>query len=119
MFGKSDLLNGMFVETANGEYWMVMKKSIYGDILVNLSDINGYRRFLDLHFFSDDLIHADSDNTIVKVVKPEFFPDIFDPAEELSSSLVVYNREDIKELTVGQIEKILRYKIKIVKGEED
>lgn len=106
MFGKSDLKTGIIVKTRNDSIWLVLKNSIFNDILLKLSGgINNVRK-VNLCEFTEDLKRVSSNYfDITEVAAPSVFPDIFDP-------------EDVKELTVGQLEEILGYKIKIVKGEE-
>ena len=116
MFDKDSLKTGMIVKTKNNAIWMVLKDSIYGDILLRICDNVSVARRISLTEITKDLQHKNNDGlAIVKVAKPDFFPDIFDLETELSNSTVVYQRKEPKEITISEIEKILGYKIKIVK----
>lgn len=120
MFDKDSLKTGMLVETKNGVIWMVLKNSIYEDILLRVNNDSSVEKRIKFTEITKDLRHKTNDFlTIVKVVRPQFFPDIFNLGAEIASSTVVYRREEPKELTVSQIEEILGYKIKVVASKED
>lgn len=120
MFDKDNLKTGMLVETKNGAIWMVLRNSIYENILLRVSKYTGDEKRIEFTEITKDLRHKTNDFlTIVKVVSPRLFPDIFNLGAEIASSTVVYHREEPKELTVSQIEEILGYKIKVVAEKED
>lgn len=120
MFDKDSLKTGMLVETKNGAIWMVLRDSIYEDILLRVNNDSSVEKRIKFTEITKDLRHKTNDFlTIVKVVRPQFFPDIFNLGTEIASSTVVYHREEPKELTVSQIEEILGYKIKVVADNED
>lgn len=119
MFSRDDLETGMVVETKNGVAWIVFRNSIYSDMLLRLSNDNSTRRRISFTELKENLEHKLYDElSIVKVVKPDMFPGIFEPETDLKSGNIVYRREEPKELTVGQIEEILGYKIKVVADKE-
>lgn len=121
MFGKSDLKTGMFVQTRNGEKWMVLRNSIYGDLLVSLErdKFGRSRSRVELSEYAEDMQHKGMGALdIMKVTSPNCYPDVFEAESELTSAMVVYQREELKELTVKQIEELLGYAVKIVKEGE-
>lgn len=100
---KKDLKNRMVVEYRNGQRRMVMD-----------DDLMGKELYLELHNLDDDLLmkNGDSSLDIVKVYKSRshWFDDMFnDYYLEL-----IWERKEVKELTIEEIEKELGYKIKVV-----
>lgn len=122
MFTKNDLKTGMFAETRNGEKWFVLRDSIYGDQLVSLEDRDTrVHDAIGFKHINDDLtcsIEDDNSYDIVLVVSPMRYPDLGSPDAELRTAARVYEREEVKELTVAEIEKLLGYKVKVVSEEE-
>lgn len=123
VFTKNDLKTGMFAKTRNGEKWFVLRDSIYGDKLVSLED-RATRDYNYIRFerINDDLtcsIEKDHSYDVVLVVFPGLYPELGNPDEELRTAPHVYERKEVKELTVAEIEKLLGYKVKVVSEEEE
>ena len=121
MFNKDSLKTGMLVETKNGTIWVVLKDSIYGDILLRLTSSEIFElQAVRLEEITEDLQHKFNDiYTIVKAVKPLFPSYVLDPKKGIYNSIILYHREEPKKLTVSQIEEILGYKIKVVAEKEN
>ena len=118
MFGKSDMKTGMFVQTRNKEKWMVMRDSIYGNILVSMEKDKFARSdsYVSIDSYNEDLTCKGNENwDIMLVTAPSIYPDVFDAKSEITHAMVVYKREEPKELTVKQIEELLGYAVKVVK----
>lgn len=104
---KSDLKTGMVVEYRNGDRDMVLK-----DAGIFTDGEDG----LLMSEFSDDLIHeVDRDHTIVKVYDAP--ADFLDYINLNASRTLIWQREEVKEMTVDEISKALGYTVKVVGGE--
>lgn len=120
---KSDLKTGMVVETRNGEKYLVMYSPDFGK-RVFISFDGG---FLDLKDYLEDLTFRQPkyirkfnshDFDIVKIYTlGETLFDILYDKNRLQYK-TIWQREEIKEMTIDEIEKELGYRIKIV-GDED
>lgn len=112
-FSKSDLRSGMVVETRGEGNWLVVNNTL----------ING-DGWLNLDKYDEDLIKIgnswgsiDRQFDIMKVFKIQegwnCTTDGIKNPEDL-----IWKREEIKEMTIEEIQKELGYKIKIVEKEE-
>ena len=113
-FTKDDLKPGMLVEYRDGDLRLVMPSKEGLFIITNDS-------YNDLKYYDDDLLESEgeSDLDIVKV-----YDVANNQSPNLDSLLSTYNREllwereEVKELTVEEISKLLGYKVRVVGGHE-
>ena len=103
---KSDLKTGMIVTTRDGsEYWVLKDNTIGYDSFV---DVN-YKKCIPFHSYSEDFkcyIHPEKSD-IIKIEEPEFF-------NPKASRVLLWEREEIKEVTMEEVEKKFGCKVKIV-----
>lgn len=126
MFNMNKVKNGMLVKLRNGKIAVVMRDMYNGDDrLITLEDDDSDSVQLCYYNNSDMTLHMygdnDSDWDIMEVCEPVFYPNLSNYDEAfcgLNNNNVIWKREQPKELTVGQIEKILGYKIKVVADKE-
>ena len=102
-FTKSDLKNGMIVELRNGNRYMVVGTDLLG--------LNGY---MGLCSYNKDLLKYDSTSTdpdwdIVKVYKNIYHLDL------KKANCIVWEREEVKEVTMAEVEEKFGCRVKIVK----
>lgn len=123
MFNMSMMENGALVKFRNGRYGVAMVGMYNGESrFVTLAEPKSTSLEMDRYTFDNMTYNAgystDSDWDIMEVCMPPVYPDLCDPAKEFKDVSIVYRREEPKELTVGQIEAILGYKIKVVADKE-
>lgn len=103
---KSDLKTGMIVTTRDGsEYWVLKDNTTGYDSFV---DVN-YKKCIPFHSYSEDFkcyIHPEKSD-IIKIEEPEFF-------NPKASRVLLWEREEIKEVTMEEVEKKFGCKVKIV-----
>lgn len=112
---KSDLKTGMVVETRNGEKYLVMLgPDCEGRELINF----GYG-FMPLSRYANNLMikTGDEEFDIMKVYSVEGSICWLLRDKKRMNFELIWQRKEIKEMTVKEIEKELGYKIKIV-GDE-
>lgn len=109
-FAKADLKNGMIIEHRDGDKYMVIDDRLVQE-----------EGFFPLSDYNDDL----TDNKykkydIVKVYKP-ITDRIFDTYDLFSTDNLdlIWEREEVKEMTVAEIEEKLGYKVKVISDKED
>ena len=120
---KSDLKTGMIVKTRCGNYYRVFLDSITnasycGNIKDRLVQIepNYGASWIDLDFVDDDLIYnssLNSDYTIVEVLVSQISCDLV--KNHSLDAKVIWKREEVREMTMTELEEVLGYKVKIVK----
>lgn len=103
-FTKSDLKDRMVVEYRNG-----YRRMVVGDRLMGING-SGY-----LDDFNEDLTMQDSpsrDFDIIRVYKPI---DILDEIRNVNSCNKIWQRSEVKEVTMTEVEEKFGCKVKIVK----
>lgn len=106
MFTKKDLKDGMVVKTREGNYYLVC-----GDMLIR------DKHFLGMGAYNNDLTS--------KIVIEKDVVAVYDKIHSLDAlkyieyKTALWKREEVKEMTVAEIEKELGYSIKIVKEKEN
>ena len=100
---KKDLKTGMVVETKDGRRYLV---------LAECQHLAGMKRNMEYETHKDDLTYYKDDLTICKVYKPSM-----SNLEEMLNNPgdPIWKREEAKEHTLAEIEKLLGYPVKIVK----
>lgn len=120
---KSDLKTGMIVKTRCGNYYRVFLDSITNasccgnikDRLVQIEPTYG-ASWIDLDFVNDDLIYngsLNSDYTIVEVLISQISCDLV--KNHSLDAKVIWKREEVREMTMEELEKEFGCKIKVVK----
>lgn len=121
MFGKDNLKTGMLVKFRNGYIGLVMLNDAWGcSRIIEVNDDTGSASPF-MFFYDDDLVFDNGKNKqydIMEVRKSELCPDLSQVEKDFEQSSILWKREEPKELTVGQIEEILGYKIKVVANKE-
>lgn len=106
-FSKSDLTNGMIVETRKGTLLLVLN----GNLVNNDS-------WVSLSHYNEDLTRydwmKDDYRDIVKVYKTKGEQTL---NNMFKNKTLIWERVEYKEMTIDEIEKELGYKIKIIKGD--
>ena len=115
---KQDLRSGMVVECRNGEVYQVFLNaySTYENdgTVHNLVKLD-QSHWETLNRYHDNLTHAfNRELDIMTVHKTGFYTDVVKPSNYKGWSYT-WVREEAKELTVAEIEKLLGYAVKIVK----
>lgn len=114
---KSDLKTGDRVTQRDGEILTVLKDfgctnyTDSGDILCS----NSRKSWSRLSYYTDDLRGADNKYDIMKVERAGHPYNVFS-IDCIFCYSVIWRREEIKEMTVRDIEKKLGYKVKIIGG---
>lgn len=119
---KSELETGMIVRDRDGSFYVVLKNicncpmynTIGGSsVLLALSD----GRFTRLDFYDIDLLRTDSINReldIMEIYELEYFGDIIRHKDiKNMRKTLLWRRDEIKELTLKEIEDLLGYPVKI------
>jgi hypothetical protein len=104
-FTKADLKNRMAVEVRDGEKYIVVD-----DVLL------GNNSFAELGYYNDDLTHYEHhENDIIKVYPAVvyYFSDI-DTIEHWRAP--IWERSEVKEVTMAEVEEKFGCKVKIVDG---
>lgn len=116
---KKDLKSGMIVKTSSGDEYMVFKdywSTFYEgeDVLVN---VNG-RSWRHLNDYNEDLTYKSSyfDADIIEVYTPCAVVEsiVYCVAPKRCTLILRWKREEPKEHTLAEIEKLLGYPVKIV-----
>ena len=125
MMTKADLKTGMIVTTKDGDKYMVFLNAVANstketDILVNLRFKGCWNR---LCYYNEDLTYGNNlacnDRTdfewhrkhdIVKVSLPDSYARFIHDIEEK----VIWQREEVKEVTMAEVEEKFGCKVKIV-----
>lgn len=103
MFTKKDLKDSMVVETRDGKYYLVC-----GDLFIR--DIG----FLDINTYNNDLTTKLYEKDIIAIYDKIYSLNSLNDIECLNKKLL-WKREEVKKMTLAEIEKELGYPIKIVK----
>ena len=116
---KSDLKTGMVVETRNGEKYLVMLNTDYKDMeLINFK--GGY---LPLYYYNSELIFAEQPFREFDIVKAYLVENsirwLLSNKERMEFKLIWERKEEVKEMTVKEIEKELGYTVKIVRDKNE
>lgn len=116
-FTKSDLKTGMRVTTKHGETYLVLKQ--FSHTYNNDSDILvGYcgHSWEGLKNYNEDLTsRGDSSQNIVKVEVPNHCYSVLDQKYDSETAYkTLWNKNEIREVTLQEIEDQLGYKFKIV-----
>jgi len=107
MFTKKDLIDGMVVKTREGVHYLVC-----GDLFIRNTG------FLQIDTYNNDLTSKlFNEKDIVAVYNKIHSLDTLNDIEY--NKKVLWKREEVKEMTIAEIEKELGYSIKIVKGKEN
>ena len=122
MFGKSDLKTGMLVRFRRGTIGVVMLKCYeYSDKIIEVNATSDAYA-LSLGSYEEDLsysISMENQFDIMEVRKPMLYPDLSHVDKEFKRSEVIWKREEPKELTVAELEKLLGYKVKVVTDKKE
>lgn len=112
---KEKIRNGSFVKLSNDRYYVAMIGGVYGTpgILHQIGDDD----FEHIKFLEEDRIEAIYEardevvgiNEMIDAVEGEYYKSNFN---------LIYEKTKVKELTVADVEKILGYKVKIVKEDK-
>lgn len=108
---KSDLKQGALVQTRNENAYILIGKNF-----VNLKD----GRYMPLEEYNEDLLTSDSKYDVMKVFNSSFeyhWHQTYINGYPLKWTWERKEEEPYRELTVGEIEKLLGYKVKIIKEE--
>lgn len=101
-FTKSDLANGMIVEQRCG-----LRKIVIEDRIV------GYESYGELQCYGDDLLHhTNPELDIVKIYKPA---DTIRVALHSNNLQLLWERSEVKAVTMAEVEEKFGCKVKIVK----
>jgi hypothetical protein len=104
-FTKSDLANGMIVEQRCG-----MRKIVIEDRIV------GYESYGELENYEDNLLHQNQPALdIVKIYKPA---DTIRLALHSNILQLLWERSEVKEVTIAEVEEKFGCKVKIVEDGE-
>ena len=104
-FTKSDLANSMVVEQRCGT-----RKIVIGDRIV------GYESYGELQRYDDNLLHCiNSELDIVKIYTPT---DTIGAALQNNNLQLLWQRSEVKEVTMAEVERKFGCKVKIVEEEE-
>ncbi len=109
---KSDLKQGALVQTRNGNVYILIGKKF-----VDLTDGG----CMPLEKYNEDLLTCNSKYDVMKVFNSSFEHEGYYYYIRSKPIIWTWERkeeEPSKELTVGEIEKLLGYKVKIVKENE-
>lgn len=101
-FTKSDLANGMIVEQRCG-----MRKIVIEDRIV------GYEEYGELENYEDNLLHfCDPKFDIMKIYK---YANTIEQALKSNDLKLLWERSEVKEVTIAEVEEKFGCKVKIVK----
>lgn len=109
---KSDLRTGMRVTTRNGGKFIILLNCSdnvhkHRDIMTSLSGI-----WSDIDEYEEDLTcRTDDIFDIMTIEIPEYSNDLFSESCKFET---LWQRQEIKEMTIEEIQKELGYKIKVV-----
>lgn len=116
-FTKDDLKTGMLVVTRDGRKWIVMK-DLYDKNYEETGVLSNLDEFNLLASYNDDLTFISRSG---KHIEKLDIVEVYDVKSILDFDIIyrklLWKREEVKELTVGEISKLLGYKVKIVDGE--
>ena len=128
---KSELVTGMVVTTRSKEKFMVFKgiESIYTDFkhgehedcLVSLDELSVWNSLVNYHenLYYAGTLGSDADIMKVEIINhPCDFQTIFVKKETQKNLTLLWEREEVKEVTMAEIEKKFGCKIKIVERKE-
>lgn len=107
---KSDLKTGMVVQTRTGDNFLVMSNPDCEDR--DLICFSG--SYMSLKDYTDTLEYPNSDYDIVKVFTIGRSISYILSEKDLLKFELIWERDEPKEMTVGEIEEELGFKIKIV-----
>jgi hypothetical protein len=110
---KSDLKKGMICVMRDGDRYMYIKGENFDGLVCGGDCMKLSNYASDLTFLDDDG-NSDEEFDIVEVLQPK---DIYQARQEEwgSAPLIWERQEEVKELTIAELEKTLGYTIKIVK----
>ena len=112
MFEKSDLKSGMLVELRNGRYYTVVMdyETEHHGTGAMFGKGGG---FIHIDIYNNDLTNnLLGEFDIVKVYKPKCDGDVL--SDDIHDFNLIWEREQIKEMTVDEISEALGYKVKVV-----
>lgn len=111
MFTKDNLKTGMLVKAKNGEFYKVILD--YATMHYGIGAIIGKNGFMDLSGYNNDLTYGSGGNyDIVEVYSP--VGDRCALSLDVSEHNLIWKREDVKEMTMEQLNKLLGYSVKII-----
>lgn len=117
---KSELKTGMVVTTRDGHKYRVYR-NIATDY-TNLSDknndvlVSSLSNWLRLEHYNDNLMHElYKEYDIMKVELVNHPYDFIKDLDNVKIAETLWERQEVKELTVAEISKLLGYEVKIVK----
>lgn len=101
-FTKADLKNGMVIEQRCGTRKIVIEDRIVG-----------YEEYGELQRYGDDLLHQNNPGLdIVKIYKPT---NTIEQALRSNNLELLWERHEVKEVTMAEVEEKFGCKVKIVK----
>ena len=113
-FTKDDLKAGMLVESRDGELMLAMPSK--EGLFFVASHIQH-----TLTYYDDNLLDVDGDTDLDIVKVYDIASDVGYTLEDLlvaDNRVLLWEREEVKELTVDEISKLLGYKVKVVGGKD-
>ena len=111
-FTKSDLEVGMLVETKDGCKGIVCNREVADNYFIAFQS-----GAIDLRWFDDNLNKmSDDDDKIMKVYGLPLHETSIDDMLNVDYRVLIWERKEVKEVTMEEIEEIYGCKIKIVKG---
>lgn len=117
-FTKKDLQTGMLVKFSKGTIGVVMRGGVLStDRIVECNSDESSTAPM-IRDYDDEFVFAGNESsnfTIVEIRSPVLYPDLSAPEKDFNGSMILWKREEPKELTVSEIEKLLGYHVKVVK----
>lgn len=103
---KSDLKSGMIIETRDGERYITIVKE---DCEINFMNLQGGTYLDDCELLDDMTDNIDNTYDIMKIYKMDYTLNDCKITQNL-----IWERKEVKEMTIKDIEKELGYNIKII-----
>lgn len=111
---KSNLQTGMIVTLRNGEKMSVYIDAITDTCRVGCDIITNGRQWSDLFYYNDNLTYqGNKERDIVKIELVSTRTDL-NSTGGCSIGETIWERKEVKQMTVAEIEAILGYKVEIV-----
>lgn len=114
-FTKNDLRSGDVVETRSGDKFLVLSDAQWPHYFRGVK-INGVPRWIDLLDYAEDMTcESTRDLDIMKVWRVEC-PDDQPWNMSTDDMELIFEREDIREMTMSELKRFLGFTVKIVEG---
>lgn len=105
---KSDLKSSMVVETRNGNRYLVIRKESDELFFMNLGEFS----YMPGDGFDEDLLFYDRDRPGSDIMK--VYDCVFTICNAKEATEVLWEREEARRMTMGQIKDALGYPVEIV-----